>query len=865
MTDQAKAVEQLQQEIAECRAALQERDLRHRTLLYNLPEKVFHKDRDSVYLSCNQNLASDFGITPEQMVGKTDYDLYPQEMADKYRADDRRIMTSGEMEEIEERYSTPTKKDSIVRTLKAAVKDEHGNVTGVLGIFSDITARKQAEEALRNSERTLRTLIDASPAAIVLLDTEGTVLIANETSAHRLGRTVDEITGHIVFNFMPAEVAASRRKHVAEVIRTGKPIHFEDQRFDRYVENAAYPILDEQGKVAAVAVLAIDQTERKRAEQALKQAHDELEERVKERTAELTKANEELVLFRKFAEASREGFGMSDWDGRIAYVNPTLARLFGEEKPEDVIGKNVSAYYPKEYVQRRKDELVPALLREGHWHMEQTVLPRHGKPISTLQSTFLIRDEKGDPFRIAVVITDITERKQAENKLAYLASFLERNPNPVVEVGLGGDIQYMNPAANGLFPELREQGPSHPWLADWEVVVRPFFEGRTKSTIRSVTVAGGSYQQSFDYVAQDQVVRIYSIDVTELKQAQDSLRQSHAQLRAIYEGIIEGLVITDIETKRFVRVNSSLCRMLGYCEEELLAVSIKDIHPPEQVPNDLRRFQAIAEGRETAQQDRPVLRKDGSIFYADITGHKIVYEGRPCTLAFFHDVTERKRARELLQREQQTLKHLLQSGDHERQTIAYEIHDGLAQYLAGAIMQFQTFDHLKDKKPKLAAKAYDAGMTMLQQGHFEARRLIAGVRPPILDEEGIAAAITHLVNEQSRRKGPNIEYRSKVNFDRLVPILENAIYRIAQEGLANACQHSKSEKVRVSLLQQEDGVRIEIRDWGVGFDTKTVRGNHFGLEGIRQRARLLGGKCSIRSTAGKGTRIAVELPVVLRD
>ena len=89
---------------------------------------------------------------------------------------------------------------------------------------------------------------------------------------------------------------------------------------------------------------------------------------------------------------------MSDLDGRIAYVNPTLCRLFGEEKPEDVIGKNVSTYYPEEYVQRRKDELIPALLREGHWHIEQTVLPRHGKPIQTLQSTFLIRDEKRESF-----------------------------------------------------------------------------------------------------------------------------------------------------------------------------------------------------------------------------------------------------------------------------------------------------------------------------------------------------------------------------------------------------------------------------------------------------------------------------------
>jgi signal transduction histidine kinase len=241
-------------------------------------------------------------------------------------------------------------------------------------------------------------------------------------------------------------------------------------------------------------------------------------------------------------------------------------------------------------------------------------------------------------------------------------------------------------------------------------------------------------------------------------------------------------------------------------------------------------------------------------------------KGKPIRIAVvITDITERKRADELLQREYCTLKHLLQASDHERQLIAYEIHDGLAQQLAGALMQFQTFEHLKDQKPRLAAKAYEAGMTMLQQGHFETRRLIAGVRPPILDEEGIVAGIAHLVQEQGRLKHPRVDYHSRVDFDRLAPTLENAVYRIAQEGLANACQHSKSEKVRVSLLQQEDRLRIEIRDWGVGFDAKKVQGNHFGLEGIRQRARLLNGKCNIRSTVGKGTRITVELPVVLRD
>ena len=83
------------------------------------------------------------------------------------------------------------------------------------------------------------------------------------------------------------------------------------------------------------------------------------------------------------------------------------------------------------------------------------------------------------------------------------------------------------------------------------------------------------------------------------------------------------------------------------------------------------------------------------------------------------------------------------------------------------------------------------------------------------------------------------------------------VYRIVQEGLSNARNHSKSKKIRVSLKQWGDRLRIEIRDWGVGFDPKIAQEDHFGLEGIRERARLLGGECSIKSKAGKGTRIMV--------
>jgi len=155
-------------------------------------------------------------------------------------------------------------------------------------------------------------------------------------------------------------------------------------------------------------------------------------------------------------------------------------------------------------------------------------------------------------------------------------------------------------------------------------------------------------------------------------------------------------------------------------------------------------------------------------------------------------------------------------------------------------------------------------MTLLRQGHTEARRLIAGIRHPVLDEAGVVEGVAHLFNEQNREKGPQIEFHSIVQFGRLVPLLENAIYRIIQEGMTNACKHSQSDRVRITLLQQKDRLRIEIRDWGIGFDTKHVKEGSYGLTGIRERARLLGGKYRLQSAAGKGTRIVVELPLMER-
>ncbi len=155
-------------------------------------------------------------------------------------------------------------------------------------------------------------------------------------------------------------------------------------------------------------------------------------------------------------------------------------------------------------------------------------------------------------------------------------------------------------------------------------------------------------------------------------------------------------------------------------------------------------------------------------------------------------------------------------------------------------------------------------MTMLRRSYNEARRLISGVRPPILDESGVLAAIAHLIYDPALGGGASIKFRHRVAFKRLAPIVENAIYRIVQEGLANARKHSGSKTIRISLRQRGDRLRIGIRDWGLGFDLTTIQHNRFGIEGIRERARLMGGKCRIRSKSGQGTSIVVELPAVER-
>ena len=220
-----------------------------------------------------------------------------------------------------------------------------------------------------------------------------------------------------------------------------------------------------------------------------------------------------------------------------------------------------------------------------------------------------------------------------------------------------------------------------------------------------------------------------------------------------------------------------------------------------------------------------------------------------------------KQANDQLGQENNTLSHLMELQERERQLIGYEIHDELVQLLTGAKMGMEGLQRMEDRNSAVAKEVLGASVETLRSGINSARKLINNLRPISLDGVGVVEAIKDLTTEVQRTTGCEIVFVSNVRFERLPSSLENNIFRIVQESLNNACRHSTSTRIGVELRQQDDHLRIEVQDWGVGFDSQRVPRDHFGLESIRVRARVFGGQATIKSCPGKGTRVAVELPL----
>ena len=476
---------------------------------------------------------------------------------------------------------------------------------------------------------------------------------------------------------------------------------------------------------------------------------------------------------------------------------------------------------------------------------------------------------------LAGIFRDITERKQTEETLRQSEQRLRRvlEDMPVMldafdadgtivawnqecerVTGYRADEIVGNPKAmEWLYPDdayrqrmveaWRQRGDDYRgW--EWEITCK---DGSSR------TVAWSNISQHFP--VRDWATWGIGVDVTERRKAEQALRESEAKLRGLLENLPDFVLIVDRDaTIQFVNHGA-----LATTAEEVTGSNTFSFIAPEHQPPCRETFrQALA-----TQQTQAVET-------LDVFGHwwacRLVplIEGGECrsVMIISTDVTERRKTANALQKEQQLLRHLLDLHERDRQLTAYEIHDGFSQYLTGALYNLQGFRELQAKTPREAWAIFDAGLLLIRRSIEEARRLIAGLRPPILDESGIVAAIDYLACETEESGEAAVEFVHDVKFGRLASPLESAIFRIIQESLANARRHSRSAKIRIELRQADNHIQIDVRDWGVGFDPTKVAGGRFGLQGIRERARLFGGQVSIETGPHQGTHISVELPLV---
>jgi PAS domain S-box-containing protein len=225
---------------------------------------------------------------------------------------------------------------------------------------------------------------------------------------------------------------------------------------------------------------------------------------------------------------------------------------------------------------------------------------------------------------------------------------------------LDANPEYVRLSGHRELNEIRDRSVIE-WTADYEK------EKNTKA-IKKCFREGFVRNLEIDYADRDghvtpieinatviktgETVRILSLcrDISERKQTQEVLERAKHEFEVIYQGMVDGILIADQETHKFVRANPAACVMFGYTEAEFLTKGVGDIHPTEHLSMVVGHFVAQAEGREVIAESLPCLHKNGTVFYADIGANSIVYNNRPCQVGFFRDVTKRKQAEEALAR-----------------------------------------------------------------------------------------------------------------------------------------------------------------------------------------------------------------------
>jgi PAS domain S-box-containing protein len=350
----------------------------------------------------------------------------------------------------------------------------------------------------------------------------------------------------------------------------------------------------------------------------------------------------------------------------------------------------------------------------------------------------------------------------------------------------------------------------------------------------------------------DQVLAIVR-DITTRKRAQAAAEDSERRFRSLFENAPLCMFEVDLNHSlpAILAANRRAEQVYGWSTAEFALVSIEIIFLPEAVER-LRHTLAQARAGHTRTIETSSLRRDGSSFPARISAtSRAESEGQHIILTIEDITSEIQRRSEL------------EAIDQERQRIAHEIHDALAQNLAALRMKASLWHDLIDTDPSQMHAESDHLLEVLKTSIQDARRSVFALRPIALNELGFLPALRQFMADLGQQYQVRTKLRVSGPEERLPCSLELPLFRIIQEALNNAGKHAQASTVWISLdLEQMDTIRLTIRDDGVGLDAKAAeQRDHFGLRHMRERVESVHGTLLVESQPGHGTKILVTLPL----
>ena len=357
-----------------------------------------------------------------------------------------------------------------------------------------------------------------------------------------------------------------------------------------------------------------------------------------------------------------------------------------------------------------------------------------------------------------------------------------------------------------------------------------------------------------------------------LQRLVDKIDPHEGRYRMLFERSPLPMWVVDITSLHFLAVNDAALRLYEYSREEFLAMTARDIRRPEDEAA-FRDF--LGHAGDVHYGVFRHAKKTGEPIDIDGVGHLVAWRGRPARLVQINDITERLRTQQTLERLNRELevsherlralsRRLFEVQEEERKRLARDLHDDVGQALTALKIQLESI--ARPGNELTARSRLEDIVDTVQHTLERVRQLSLSLRPPQLDDLGLAAALRSHLDRQARVAGLHAHFEAEDAPQELAPDAETACFRVAQEAITNVLRHARARNLWVRLFTAGDRLALSVRDDGYGFDPDSARrrahaGGSLGLAGMEERIAIAGGSIELRSQPGQGTVLLATFPL----